>query len=131
MPIQYSSDVEAVNDLVKKYQKLRDEIGKVIIGQDEVVRDKSQAFALLRINIYNSSEFHRIRFFRLGTGEPDDLVANHPAVLRYGLRMTDVEVKVGLCAGDEIGMGLVNACEPSEINIPTVDNIKGPRFVHD
>jgi MoxR-like ATPase len=39
MPIQYSNDVEAVNDLVKKYQKLRNEIGKVIIGQDEVVRD--------------------------------------------------------------------------------------------
>ncbi len=39
MSIQYSSDVEAVQDLVSKYKKLRAEIGKVIIGQDEVVRD--------------------------------------------------------------------------------------------
>ena len=39
MAINYSSDVEAVKDLVTKYQKLRSEIGKVIIGQDEVVRD--------------------------------------------------------------------------------------------
>ncbi len=35
----YSSDVEAVQDLVKSYLSLRAEIGKVIIGQDEVVKD--------------------------------------------------------------------------------------------
>ncbi len=35
----YSSDVEAVQDLVKSYNALRTEIGKVIIGQDEVVKD--------------------------------------------------------------------------------------------
>lgn len=35
----YSSDVEAVQDLVKSYHSLRAEIGKVIIGQDEVVKD--------------------------------------------------------------------------------------------
>lgn len=39
MSLNFSSDVEAVKDLVQKYQKLRSEIGKVIIGQDEVVRD--------------------------------------------------------------------------------------------
>lgn len=39
MSIDYPSDVEAVQDLVNKYKKLRAEIGKVIIGQDEVVRD--------------------------------------------------------------------------------------------
>src|SRR6187549_2444595 len=35
----YSSDVEAVQDLVVSYKRLRSEIGKVIIGQDEVVQD--------------------------------------------------------------------------------------------
>lgn len=35
----YASDVEAVKDLQQKYGQLRNEIGKVIIGQDEVVRD--------------------------------------------------------------------------------------------
>ena len=35
----YTSDVEAIKDLVNSYQKLRTEIGKVIVGQDEVVRD--------------------------------------------------------------------------------------------
>ena len=39
MSISYPSDVEAVQDLVTKYKRLRLEIGKVIIGQDEVVRD--------------------------------------------------------------------------------------------
>ncbi len=39
MPANYTSDVEAVQDLVNKYKRLRTEIGKVIIGQDEVVRD--------------------------------------------------------------------------------------------
>lgn len=39
MAVNYKSDVEAVQDLVEKYKKLRAEIGKVIIGQDEVVRD--------------------------------------------------------------------------------------------
>ncbi len=35
----YNSDVEAVNDLVVIYKDLNNEIGKVIIGQDEVVRN--------------------------------------------------------------------------------------------
>ncbi|OQB65777.1 MAG: ATPase RavA [Bacteroidetes bacterium ADurb.Bin141] len=35
----FSSDVEAVQGLVSSYSKLRKEIGKVIVGQDEVVRD--------------------------------------------------------------------------------------------
>jgi len=39
MTTNYNSDVDAMNDLVKKYNHLRDEIGKVIIGQDAVVRD--------------------------------------------------------------------------------------------
>ncbi|MCC7232839.1 MAG: AAA family ATPase [Bacteroidia bacterium] len=39
MAIQYGSDVDAVKDLVVKYGQLRNEIGKVIIGQDEVVRN--------------------------------------------------------------------------------------------
>lgn len=39
MEKQFSSDVEAVKGLVSSYQKLRSEIGKVIVGQDEVVRD--------------------------------------------------------------------------------------------
>lgn len=39
MSTNYKSDVDAVQDLVAKYNQLRAEIGKVIIGQDEVVRD--------------------------------------------------------------------------------------------
>jgi MoxR-like ATPase len=39
MSANYKSDVEAVQDMVAKYNQLRTEIGKVIIGQDEVVRD--------------------------------------------------------------------------------------------
>src|SRR6202142_3676169 len=35
----FNSDVEAVQDLVTTYKRLRAEIGKVIIGQDEVVQD--------------------------------------------------------------------------------------------
>ena len=35
----YQSDVEAVNAFVAKYKELNAEIGKVIIGQDEVVKD--------------------------------------------------------------------------------------------
>ncbi len=36
--MQYKSDVEAVDGLAKAYQMLRSEIGKVIIGQDDVVK---------------------------------------------------------------------------------------------
>ncbi|CAN5515201.1 MoxR family ATPase [soil metagenome] len=39
MTPQYSSDVEAVDALRESYQALRSEIGKVIIGQDQVVKD--------------------------------------------------------------------------------------------
>lgn len=37
--MDYKSDVEAVNALRDKYKALKTEIGKVIIGQDEVVED--------------------------------------------------------------------------------------------
>ena len=37
--IQYKSDTEALNDFTNKYSALRSEIGKVIIGQDEVVKN--------------------------------------------------------------------------------------------
>jgi MoxR-like ATPase len=37
--IQYKSDVEAVDAFVEKYKLLREEIGKVIVGQDEVVQN--------------------------------------------------------------------------------------------
>ncbi len=39
MENKFHSDAEAVDALVIKYNELRAEIGKVIIGQDEVVRD--------------------------------------------------------------------------------------------
>ncbi|MBW6490025.1 MAG: AAA family ATPase [Lentimicrobium sp.] len=35
----YKSDVEAVGGFVEKYQLLTQEIGKVIVGQDDVIRD--------------------------------------------------------------------------------------------
>ncbi len=37
--IQYNSDTEALNDFLLKYNALRSEIGKVIVGQDEVVKN--------------------------------------------------------------------------------------------
>jgi MoxR-like ATPase len=37
--IKYASDVEAIDDFVIKYNLLRREIGKVIVGQDEVVKN--------------------------------------------------------------------------------------------
>ena len=37
--MQFSSDVEAVDALVKKYNLLKTEISKVIVGQDEVVKN--------------------------------------------------------------------------------------------
>ncbi|HNW55144.1 MAG TPA: AAA family ATPase, partial [Bacteroidales bacterium] len=37
--IQYKSDTEALNDFTVKYQALRSEIGKVIVGQDEIVKN--------------------------------------------------------------------------------------------
>src|ERR1035437_2661010 len=39
MNMKFNSDVEAVDALVGKYKELRLEIGKVIIGQDDIVKD--------------------------------------------------------------------------------------------
>ena len=36
--MQFNSDVEAVDKLAEKYKELRSEIGKIIVGQDEVVK---------------------------------------------------------------------------------------------
>ena len=35
----FQSDVEAIDNLKDAYQRLQNEIGKVIIGQDDVVKD--------------------------------------------------------------------------------------------
>jgi MoxR-like ATPase len=37
--IKYASDVEAIDDFVVKYNLLRKEIGKVIVGQDDVIKN--------------------------------------------------------------------------------------------
>ncbi len=37
--MQYKTDVEALDVLASKYRELREEVGKVIIGQDEVVKN--------------------------------------------------------------------------------------------
>lgn len=37
--MQYNSDVEALNALALKYHELRNEISKIIVGQDEVVKN--------------------------------------------------------------------------------------------
>src|SRR6187401_2285460 len=38
MSVEYTSDVQAIDALAAKYQDLRKEIAKVIVGQDEVVK---------------------------------------------------------------------------------------------
>jgi len=38
MEVQYKSDVQAVDALANSFQELKSEIGKVIVGQDEVVK---------------------------------------------------------------------------------------------
>ncbi len=35
---KYKSEVEAIDDFVKRYDILKQEIGKVIVGQDEVIK---------------------------------------------------------------------------------------------
>jgi MoxR-like ATPase len=37
--MEFKTDVEAINDFVDKYKALREEIGKVIVGQHDVVRN--------------------------------------------------------------------------------------------
>jgi MoxR-like ATPase len=37
--MNYKSDVEAVDAFVAKYKSLKDEIGKVIVGQDEIIKN--------------------------------------------------------------------------------------------
>lgn len=39
MSVNYTSDPAAVDDLVRKYSELKGEVGKVVIGQQETVRD--------------------------------------------------------------------------------------------
>ncbi|MEQ9593270.1 MAG: AAA family ATPase, partial [Cyclobacteriaceae bacterium] len=38
MAPNYSSDVEAADALAESYKKLRSEIAKVVVGQDDVVK---------------------------------------------------------------------------------------------
>jgi MoxR-like ATPase len=47
--MQYKSDVEAIDTFVEKYELLKAEIAKIIVGQDEVVKNtRFNAFGYYR-----------------------------------------------------------------------------------
>ena len=64
--IQYKSDTEALNDFLAKYNALRSEIGKVIVGQDEIVKT-------LLIAI-----FSRGHALLVGVALPTSITSAHP-----------------------------------------------------
>ena len=47
--VNNESDVEAVDTLVQKYHALRNEIGKVIVGQDDVIQEIGRASCRERV----------------------------------------------------------------------------------
>jgi len=83
----FKSDVEAVDALAKAYQALRAEIGKVIVGQEDVVKNvltpKTQA-ALLEAMQERSVTVNGVRhllpspFFVLATQNPIEQEGTYP-----------------------------------------------------
>ena len=41
--LNFKDDVEAIEAFVEKYAQLRREIGKVIVGQDEIIKKSSMS----------------------------------------------------------------------------------------
>ena len=67
MSQEYTSDVQAIDALAAKYQVLRKEIAKVIVGQDEVVK------ALTCEHYFRST----------GSGVQEDPVHSGPDAIRH------------------------------------------------
>ena len=60
---EYKSDVEAADALAQKYQELKSEIGKVIIGQEDVVKNCSSP--------YFAKATHYLSVSQAGQNPPD------------------------------------------------------------
>ena len=111
MSTNYKSDVDAVQDLVAKYNQLRAEIGKVIIGQDEVVRD-----VLISI-------FSRGHCLLVGVpGLAKTLLVNTIAQT-LGLTYSRIQFTPDLMASDTIGTEILDESRHFRF-------IKGPLFAN-
>ena len=105
--IQYKSDTEALNDFLVKYNALRSEIGKVIVGQDEVVKNLliaifSRGHALLvgvpglakTLMVNTLSQVLGLTYSRIQF-TPDLMPSDIIGTSIYNLKTTEFEFKQG------------------------------------
>ncbi len=109
--IKYSSDVEALDALAGKYKRLREEIGQVIVGQDEVVKN-------LLISI-----FSRGHCLLVGVpGLAKTLLVNTTARV-LGLKYSRIQFTPDLMPSDIIGTEILDETRNFRF-------VKGPLFAN-
>jgi len=112
------SDVEAVNSLVQKYTELKGEIGKVIVGQDEVVKE-------VIISI-----FSRGHCLLVGVpGLAKTLLVNTIAQT-LGLTYSRIQFTPDLMPSDILGTEILDVNTDSKSQAKEFRFIKGPLFAN-
>lgn len=105
------SDVEEVNRLVEKYQRVKDEVGKVIIGQDEVIEQ-------LLISVFSGGHVLLIGV----PGLAKTLLINTLARV-LGLDFSRIQFTPDLMPSDILGTEILDENRQFKF-------IKGPVFAH-
>ena len=116
--INYKSDVEAADAFVEKYNALREEIAKVIVGQDEVVKD-----VLISI-------FSRGHCLLVGVpGLAKTLLVNTIAKT-LGLTYSRIQFTPDLMPSDILGTEVLDVSKDSLEQSKEFRFIKGPLFAN-
>lgn len=116
--INYKSDVEAVDAFVEKYNELRKEIAKVIVGQDEVVKN-----VLITI-------FSRGHCLLVGVpGLAKTLLVNTIAKT-LGLTYSRIQFTPDLMPSDILGTEILDVLKDSHEESKQFRFVKGPLFAN-
>ena len=96
--------------------------------QFEVIGEKDQPFAGLRIDIADTPERFWIVTFALPGAQADGLVASQASCFIDSSGLQNTELGVAFCADNKECLCLLNAIQTCEIEITPIKDVDAPRF---
>ena len=100
-------------------------------GQFEVIGEKDQPLAGLRIDIADTPKRFGIITFSLPSAQADRLVASQPGGFIDSSGLEHTELGVAFCADNKEGLCLLNAIQTCKVEVASVNNVYAPCFKDD
>src|SRR5216683_7153783 len=94
--------------------------------QGEVVGEKDQRLVGLGILEANASQRRFEALVRVEAGKNDGLIADQPGAAVDRMRVTPLDLEIGLAAGHEEAAGFVKAVQPLEVEKAPIHDVERP-----